>query len=205
MTPLPLQFFDQPPLDLATALLGKVFHVKHEDCWLKVGIIETEAYLLSEKASHSSKGFTEKRKAMFMAAGTIYMYYSRGADSLNISAQGEGNAVLIKSGTPFPFDEPDSNMIEMMQILNPHKNRPEPREPYSLASGQTLLCRSLNLKVKDWNQKQFDPERFFITDVGYQPETIIATTRLGITPGRDEHLPYRFIDEKFVKYCTKKP
>ena len=34
---------------------------------------------------------------------------------------------------------------------------------------------------------------------------IIQTTRLGIPPGRDDHLEYRFIDEAYVDHCTKKP
>jgi DNA-3-methyladenine glycosylase len=40
--------------------------------------------------------------------------------------------------------------------------------------------------------------------VGYTPKEIIQTTRLGIPKGRDEHLPYRFIDAAFVAYCSKK-
>jgi DNA-3-methyladenine glycosylase len=39
-----------------------------------------------------------------MPAGTIYMYYAHGKASMNVSAQGEGNAVLIKSGFPY-FDK----------------------------------------------------------------------------------------------------
>jgi DNA-3-methyladenine glycosylase len=93
-------FFDQDAQALAVALLGKVMRAKYRGRWLLARIVETEAYYLAEKSSHSSKGYTEKRKAMFMAPGTIYMYYSRGGDSMNISARGEGNAVLIKSGVP---------------------------------------------------------------------------------------------------------
>ena len=39
----------------------------------------------------------------------------------------------------------------------------------------------------------------------YKPKKIINTTRLGIPVGRDESLPYRFIDETFLNSCTKKP
>ena len=89
--------FNQDAQVLAQALLGKVIRIKHDELWLAARIIETEAYFLADKASHASLGYTEKRKALFMPAGTIYMYYARGRDSLNSSAQGEGNAVLIKS------------------------------------------------------------------------------------------------------------
>lgn len=194
-------FFDQDAKDLAIALLGKVIRVKYQTQWLSVKIIETEAYYIHEKASHSSLGYTEKRKAMFMPAGTIYMYYCRGADSLNISAKGEGNAVLVKSG--IPYEEKNSDrMIHIMQTLNPMKNTNKTRSKNKLCSGQTLLCKSLNLKVSNWNQKQFDKKLFYIDDVGYRSQRIIETTRLGIPKGRDEHLLLRFIDEKYMRLST---
>ncbi len=196
---LPPDFFNCDAQELAKKLLGKVLRVKHGRHWLSAQIIETEAYYLEDKASHASLGFTEKRQALFMPAGTIYMYYARGGDSLNISAEGDGNAVLIKSAYPFG----DEAMLSIMQQLNPAANQKGIRRREKLCGGQTLLCKSLGLKVPDWNQKQFDPKRFYLADFGYTPENIIQTARLGIPLGRDEHLPYRFIDAAYVKYCTK--
>lgn len=193
-------FFDQDPQALAQDLLGKVLRVKFEDIWLQARIVETEAYYITDKASHSSLGLTEKRRALFMPPGTIYMYYSRGKDSLNVSARGEGNAVLIKAGIPCQDGE-HLSMIKIMRRLNP----PETRPLEKLCAGQTLLCRSLGLKVTDWNQKNFDPKKFFIADDGYRPRKIIQTTRLGIAPHRDPHLPYRFVDFDNTDACTRKP
>lgn len=194
-------FFDRDPQVVAKDLLGKVIRHFVDGLWLSAMIIETEAYYLDDKGSHSSLGFTEKRKALFMPAGTIYMYYAHGDDSLNISCQGDGNAVLIKSGIVYA----DSvEVLEKMQQLNPmpdHRERPIAR----LCSGQTLLCRALDLKVKEWNQKTFDRKRFYIEDVGYKPSQIIITRRLGIPLGRDEHLEYRFIDAEYAARCTRNP
>ncbi len=198
-------FFDQHALDLSKALLGKVIRVKYDNKWLSAQIIETEAYLMEEKSSHSSLGYTEKRKALFMPPGTIYMYYARGGDSLNISARGEGCAVLIKSAIPYQDEKTHPNMINIMQQLNPIKNSGVIRSPEKLCSGQTLLCKSLNLKVKAWDQQQFHSETFYIEDVNSNPNKIIQTRRLGIPEGRDEHLPYRFIDYDKAKFCTKNP
>lgn len=206
---LTTSFFNRFPLKVAPDLLGKVIFVKHENIWLKARIIETEAYYLKEKASHASLGFTEKRKALFMPAGTIYMYHSRGGDSLNISCHGQGNAVLIKSAVPY-LDPNDSlaiqkQMLQNMQQLNPRLNSKLFRDPEKLCSGQVLLCRSLGLKIANWNQKQFNSEKFYFADVGYKVSEIIQTTRLGIAAHRDAHLPYRFIDKEAVKYCTQNP
>ena len=196
------QFFDRDAVLVAQDLLGKVIYHRHREQWLSAQVIETEAYYLEEKGSHASLGYTHKRRALFMPPGTIYMYYARGGDSLNISAQGEGNAVLIKSAIVYGNDP---EMIRRMQQLNPQKNSLLPRDTNRLCSGQTLLCKSLGLQVPRWDAQTFDPENFFIADVGYQPTTIIKTMRLGIPLGRDEHLPYRFIDFDHAADCTQNP
>jgi len=111
-------FFNRDPQIVAQELLGKVLRHFYQGIWLNAQIIETEAYYIHDKASHASLGWTEKRKALFMPAGTIYMYYARGGDSLNISCKGDGNAVLIKSAVPYGKD---AKMISLMQKLNPQK------------------------------------------------------------------------------------
>ena len=202
---LDAHFFDRDATTVAKSLLGKVIRRRHQNCWLACRIIETEAYYQKERGSHSSLGVTEKRKAMFMPPGTIYMYYARGGDSLNVSVHGKGNAVLIKSAFIW-FDDrsPESN-LKLIQHLNPVKGSNTIRPKEKLFAGQTLLCRSLNLKVNDWDQSAFDASNFYIEDVGNRVPKIIQTTRLGIPAGRDEHLMYRFIDYDFAKYCTSNP
>lgn len=196
------EFYSKNTLHVARDLLGKVIYSKYKNQWLKAQIIETEAYLMEEKGSHSSLGYSEKKKALFMQPGTIYMYYSRGKDSFNISTGSKGDAVLIKSGLPFLTDA-DSRMVNIMKKLNPINGRE--RDTLKLCSGQTLIAKSLNIKVVDWDQKSFDKNRLFISDEGYSPEEIITTTRLGIPKGRDEHLFYRYIDLKYAEHCTKNP
>lgn len=193
-------FFKRDPIVVAKNLLGKVIRFKKNNAWLSAMIIETEAYYLHDKGSHAWLGYTEKRKALFMPAGTIYMYYARGKDSLNISCKGPGNAVLMKSGIPYLDKKSPENLIELMQY-----EHNIPKHPNKLCSGQTLLCRSLCIKVPEWNQKKFDIDNFYIEDVGYHPQKIIQTVRLGIPYGRDEHLPYRFVDYRYAVYCTNNP
>jgi DNA-3-methyladenine glycosylase len=197
-------FFSRDACLVAKALLGKVIRRKVNNVWLAARIIETEAYYLTDKASHSSLGYTEKRKAMFMPPGTIYMYYARGADSLNISCGEEGDAVLIKSAYPYIDKKSSQENIKIMQHLNP-TTKGSIRPVDKLCAGQTLLCKSLNLKVKQWDQHQFDKNLFYIEDVKQIPKTIIQTTRLGIHQARDPHLMYRFIDVDFAQYVTSNP
>ncbi len=201
---LPDSFFNRPALELAPNLLGKVIRYRYNDVWLSALIIETEAYRLTDKGSHASLGYTEKRQALFKDGGTIYMYYARGGDSLNFSANGPGNAVLIKSGYPY-FDalSPEST-LSILQANNPDRQG-QPRPVHKLCAGQTLLCKSLGLKVPDWDNQSFDAQRFYVEDCGLRPQEIIQACRLGIPKGRDEHLPYRFVDADYAAYCTKNP
>jgi len=208
MSMLKPTFFDRDACLVAQQLLGKIIRRKHRGTWLSARIIETEAYYLEEKASHASLGYTDKRKALFMPAGTIYMYYARGKDSLNISCKGKGNAVLIKSALPFADgpEAPDTlrAIIEIMQRLNPTATG-STRAADKLCNGQTLLCQSLDLKVTDWDGKQFDENIFYLDDADISVGRHIQTTRLGIPAGRDGHLMYRYIDYDYVRYCTSNP
>ncbi|NWA06150.1 DNA-3-methyladenine glycosylase [Pseudomonas gingeri] len=201
---LPDAFFDRDAQLLARELLGKVIRHRVGDLWLAARIIETEAYYFEEKGSHASLGYTEKRKALFLDGGHIYMYYSRGGDSLNFSAHGPGNAVLIKSAYPWVDDLSGPASLAQMLLNNPDANGAA-RPSQKLCAGQTLLCKALGLKVPAWDAKRFDLQRMFVEDVGNRPAQIIQTTRLGIPLGRDEHLMYRFVDAAYAPHCTRNP
>lgn len=201
---LPDAFFDRDAQTLARDLLGKVIRHRVDKLWLSARIIETEAYYLEEKGSHASLGYTEKRKALFLDGGHIYMYYARGGDSLNFSAKGPGNAVLIKSAYPW-VDELSGPASLAQMLLNNPDSQGRPRPSQKLCAGQTLVCKALGLKVPVWDAKRFDHEVLLVEDVGPAPAHIIQTPRLGIPHGRDEHLMYRFVDAAYAPYCTRNP
>ena len=196
-------FFDRDAAEVAKALLGKVICHYTGGEWRRARIIETEAYYIHEKGSHASLGLTESRQALFMPAGTIYMYYARGGDSFNISCKGEGNAVLIKSG--FAAEDNSPEVLKTMQEANPiidkktGKSRPRPLD--RLCSGQTLLCKAMGLKVTDWRGKTFTDD-LYIENISYEPANITVGKRLGIPKGRDEDLLLRFIDAAYIKSTT---
>ena len=112
---------------------------------------------------------------------------------MNISCRGEGNAVLIKSAQPYVDKKSPEENIKIMQTMNPINGLM--RDIEKLCAGQTIVCKSLGIKVPEWNAKTFDKKRLYIEDVDITPENIVETTRKGIPKGRDEHLPYRFMLE----------
>ena len=151
------KFYDRDPCLVAVDLLGKVIRHRYKGIWLAARIIETEAYYLTDKGSHASLGQTPSRTALFMPAGTIYMYYARGRDSMNISCHGAGNAVLLKSGFPYFDKKTDPKALNYMQ-----KAYKEPRPLERLCAGQTLLCQALYLKLPQWNQQEFHKDEFYL-------------------------------------------
>jgi len=201
--PLPDAFFDRPPVDLAMALVGKVLRRRLDGLWLAASIVEAEAYAIDEKGSHSSLGRTPSREPMFAPPGTLYLYHSQGGDSLNLSARGGGNAVLVKSGVPWVDAASPEETLDRMHALSPRRSG-ERRPAHRLCAGQALLCRALDLRVREWTGRRFDPASFFLEDVGRSPR-LVQARRLGIPAGRDEHLPWRFIDRDHVRSATKNP
>ena len=73
-----------------------MYNIKYDSLFAQ--IIETEEYFRNENGIHTFLGLAEKRKALLIPPKTIYMYYPRRGDSLNVRYRGKENAVLIKSG-----------------------------------------------------------------------------------------------------------
>lgn len=199
MPALPPDWFDGPPVAIAHRLIGRLLLRRREGLTLAARIIETEAYALADKASHSSLGRTPSREPMFAAPGTIYMYWSRGGPSLNVSVGGPGDAVLIKSAVAAT----DGPALAAMHALSPARSG-ERRPDHKLLSGQSLLCRALDLQVADWTGRPFGGDLLAVDD-GYRPDAVLQTARLGIARGRDADLPWRFIDRAHVRSATKNP
>jgi len=72
-------FFVRPTLLVAKKLLGKYLVHRRGGKNISLMITEVEAYLgLDDKASHASRGKTERNKAMFDEGGRWYVYFTYG-------------------------------------------------------------------------------------------------------------------------------
>lgn len=95
-------FFHRDTSLVAQELLGKVLVcVNKKGEKVRVTITETEAYHgYEDKASHASRGKTERNKVMFDKAGLVYVYLVYGMHyCLNFTTMGEGfpAAVLVRA------------------------------------------------------------------------------------------------------------
>ncbi|HAS39225.1 MAG TPA: DNA-3-methyladenine glycosylase [Microscillaceae bacterium] len=195
-------FFARPAPSVAKELIGKVVRRKYGDLWLAAAIVETEAYG-ADQGNHAWLGRTTERESMWAPAGTIYMYMSQGGDSFNISVTGGGHVVLIKGGRPWLDKKSGVVSLDTMHKLNLGSKGKRP--PHKLLAGQALFARALNLKVAEWDGKQFDPENFFIEDTTYRPQSIIRCRRLGLPKYRAPDLMLRYVDAAHVRSATQNP
>ena len=99
---LTASFFRRDTAIVARELLGKRLVRRLSDSRiLEAEITETEAYRgYLDRASHGSRGLTDRNRAMFRQAGTIYIYVIYGVHHcLNLVTEEDGfpAAVLIRS------------------------------------------------------------------------------------------------------------
>ncbi len=91
-------FFARPTLIVARDLLGKV--LTFEDRVAR--IVEVEAYVGDDPASHARFGLTQRNFPMFGPPGFTYVYRIHQVNCLNLSTEprGIGAAVLIRGAEP---------------------------------------------------------------------------------------------------------
>ncbi|XP_076865435.1 DNA-3-methyladenine glycosylase isoform X6 [Brachyhypopomus gauderio] len=191
---LRFDFFNQPCVDLAKAFLGKVLVRRQADgSELRGRVVETEAYLGGEdKASHSAGGKrTERNTAMFMKPGTIYVYPIYGIYlCMNVSSQGEGAAVLLRSLEPLQGQD-------TMRSLRAARRRVGSRalKDKDLCNGPSKLCQALDVqRCFDRRDLSTDAQVWLEADAGAPGTTeLVAAPRIGIeSHGEWATKPLRF-------------
>src|SRR5688572_9066854 len=88
---------------LARWLLGRIVVREVAGALMSGRIVETEAYLRNDAASHAFRGETPRNRAIFLAPGHAYVYFIYGRSfMLNISAApaGVGEGILIRALEP---------------------------------------------------------------------------------------------------------
>jgi DNA-3-methyladenine glycosylase len=94
------------PMDtaaLARFLIGKLVVRAFPDTLATARIVETEAYLTGDEASHGFRGPTPRNNVMFGPPGFAYVYLAYGVSfMLNVSSgePGAGEGVLIRAAEP---------------------------------------------------------------------------------------------------------
>ena len=172
--PLKRTFFDRSVHEVAPDLIGATM------LFDGIGgiIVETEAYHMTDPASHSYRRQTPRNGAMFGPAGFAYVYRSYGIHwCVNFVCEppGSASAVLIRALVP-------THGIRLMQ-----RNRMLHNERL-LCSGPGKLCAAMGITgAHDGLPLDQAPFALFARQV--VPELAVGV-RIGITKGVD--LPWRY-------------
>lgn len=168
-----------PTLEVAKALLGcRLIHASEEGLTSGI-IVETEAYLRDDPASHSFRRMTTRTAPMFDKAGTIYVYQIYGVHfcaNITTNETGIGEAVLLRALQP----------VEGIEIMQKRRKNTDIK---SLCSGPGKLVEAMGIKKTMNNWVVNESPIQLIAPAGNNPEVHI-TTRIGITLAKD--LNYRF-------------
>lgn len=164
-------FFNDDAVTIARRMIGARFLVDG------VGgiIVETEAYTLSDPASHSFRGLTARNAAMFDEPGTVYVYRSYGIHWCVNAVCQPGSAVLIRALAP--TDGIDA-MMARRGVTDMRK----------LCGGPGCLTQALGIDVSH-NGRAISQAPFTFTPEQC-PAEIVAGPRIGISKAT-EH-PWRF-------------
>ncbi|MCL5267658.1 MAG: DNA-3-methyladenine glycosylase [Bacteroidetes bacterium] len=175
-SPLPSEFYRKDTLELVPEILGKVLVRKMHGKTLAGRIVEVEAYIGDDPASHAAHGMTERNKVMFEDGGVSYVYFTYGMHfCFNIVTDKIGfpAALLVRALAPLYGIE---EMKKRRGIDNLH----------NLTNGPAKLCQAMGID-RELNGEKLTGNRLFLADDDYviDRDAIGSSTRIGIRVGKD--------------------
>jgi len=181
-SPIPRSFFLRPTSIVARDLLGRTLvHDSPEGPTAGI-VVETEAYLRDDPASHSFRGRTPRNASMFGPPGRAYVYLVYGVHhcfNVVTAPAGVGEAVLVRALEP----------IEGLDLMRSRRGGVRDRE---LCNGPGKLVQAMGIGLEhDGVDFSRGPIRFL--ERGPRPPrrgSVVRGVRVGITRGAD--LPLRF-------------
>ena len=184
---LPLSFYTREDVVLiAKELLGKILVTNFNNQPTSGRIVETEAYAGElDKASHASKGKTERTAVMFGSGGRAYVYLCYGIHQMfNIvtAKKGVPHAILIRAIEP----------VEGKEIMIERTGKK--KWDNTIASGPGRVGKALGFHTSQCGLLLTGDE-LFIADDGFRvkEKDIISSPRIGVDyAGEHAEWHYRF-------------
>ena len=166
------RFFDRPTVAVARDLLGAVLTVGIGRRSRPVRLVETEAYVAHDPASHAYRGRTERNRSMFAGPGTLYVYRIHQVVCANVTTR-PGEAVLLRAGVAIGPKPPN-------------------------ASGPGRLCRALGIVRGDDGTDVVGSARIRLIPRAGPPPRTVAGPRVGIRRAVRRRLRFSIAGEPAV-------
>lgn len=154
---------------------------------IRARILETEAYLPDDPASHSFAGPTPRNRSMFGPAGLAYVYRIHRSFCLNVvtGPPGRGEAVLLRAVEVIEGKETAAALRAAASIAA------RPPASRSLANGPGKLCQALAVTT-DLDGLDLLKDGSLTLEHGEARAPLEVSTRIGISKAAD--LPLRFFE-----------
>ncbi len=167
---------------LARFLIGKTLVHETPGARLAGRIVETEAYLVGDAASHAFRGVTKRNRAMFLRRGHAYVYIAYGTwPALNVASEEEsvGAAVLLRALEP----------LEGHAAMRRHRGT---NRDLDLARGPGRLAGAMQVSLKHDGVDLVGGGPLYLAAEHGPTGAVATTTRIGIT--KDAERPLRFFE-----------
>lgn len=190
MQKLTREFYRRDTVEAARVLLGKIIVRQTEAGMMSGRIVETEAYVFGDPASHSTRGRTKRTGVMFDEPGHAYVYFIHGLHNcMNVVSHPEGVAggVLIRALEPLTG-------IELMR-----RNRGKD-SLVDLCSGPGKLTQAMEIDTS-FSGEDLLGDRLYVVDDATDVGEIIARPRIGVKHAADRLL--RFYPVTYRKWVSK--
>ena len=186
---LPKSFYARDALSVARDLIGCLFVYEAPQGRVGVRLVETEAYRgQQDPGSHGYRGPTPRTEVMFGPPGRLYVYFTYGMHwCANIVCGRDGvcEAVLLRAGEPIAG-------IEEMRARR--GGIPNDR---LIAAGPARLTQALGIDKRHDGSSLLRGGEFWCAEDAltdrYRKAEVAQTVRVGLTPGRGDKHPWRFV------------
>lgn len=187
--PVALDIFHRDTFSLVPIVLGKILVRRMGRKTLAGRIVEVEAYVGSDPASHAANGMTERNKVMYEAGGTAYVYFTYGMHFCF-------NIVTDRKGFPAAFLV---RALEPLAGIEEMKRRRDTENLKNLTNGPAKLCQAMGID-RVLNGSKLDSRILFIADDGFRIRVrdIARSTRIGIKSGTDSKWRFYLKDSEFL-------
>ncbi|MBV9272141.1 MAG: DNA-3-methyladenine glycosylase [Candidatus Eremiobacteraeota bacterium] len=173
---------------LAQALIGCALVRDCPDGRRAGRIVEVEAYIPGDPASHAFRGETQRNAAMFLGPFHSYVYRIYGTSMcINVTSEtaGVGAAVLIRALEP----------VEGLRLMELRRRTTRMRD---LCRGPGRLCQALDIDLRLDAVDLLEGDSVWLARAGGKRPVVASSTRIGITKAADRTLRFYEPDNPFV-------
>jgi len=175
-------------INLAKALIGCVLVREAADGRSAGRIVETEAYVIGDPASHAYRGKSRRNASMFLAPHRAYVYKIYGTSfCVNVTSEreDEGAAVLVRALEPVAG-------LELME------DRRGTARVTDLCRGPGRLCQALAIDGELDGADLLRSRKLWLAASSGDPRRIGMSRRIGISKASRRRLRFFERDSPFV-------